>query len=185
MARHYERAPNGQFTGKGGGAAAAAAAAPAPAARTGTWTAEKERRFFHELAMVCNVSAALRAVELQSESRSVYERKRTDRSFGARWEEAIRESYSLLELEVLERSRFPGRGKPKTEVEKRLREIPSALALQLLRLHQARRAAAPAAPAGSAGGRRVSRAEGARLRKLIEAKLDALDARLREREAAK
>ena len=176
MARHVERGPKGQFVAKGGGGADAAAPAKA-----GKWTAEKEGRFFHALAMVCNVSAALRAVGLQSESRRVYDRKRTDARFAARWEAAIRESYALLELEMLERSRFPGRGKPKTEVEKRLREIPTALALQLLRLHQSRKAA-PAAAATSSG-RRFSRAEGARLRRAIEAKLDALEARLRERDA--
>ena len=89
--------------------------------------------------MVCNVSSALRKVGLMSQSSHVYERKKADAGFGAKWEAAIRESYSLLELEMLERARVgDDRPAPRTEVEKRLREIPERLALQLLKLHQSR-----------------------------------------------
>ena len=107
------------------------------AAKAGQWTPEKEERFFHELAMVCNVTAALRAVGMLRASRSVYQRRKRDPEFRAHWDEAIGESYAMLELEMLERGRLgENRPAPSTDAEKRLREIPTALGLQLLRLHR-------------------------------------------------
>jgi len=110
----------------GGGAAAA-----------GRWTAEKEKIFFHELAMVCNVTAALRAAGMLRQSREVYNRRKRDPEFRNNWDEAIGESYAMLELEMLERGRLgEDRSPPKTKAEARLREIPTALGLSLLRLHR-------------------------------------------------
>ena len=103
----------------------------------GPWTKEKEEIFFRELSMVCNVTAALRAARMVRASRKLYKRKTRDPEFRAAWEEAIGESYGMLELEMLERGRHgDDRPPPKTEAEKRLREIPTALALNLLRLHR-------------------------------------------------
>jgi hypothetical protein len=106
-------------------------------AETGRWTPAKEEKFFHELAMVCNVQAALRSVGMFRASRAVYQRRKRDPEFRANWDEAIGESYAMLELEMLERGRLgENRPEPSTDAEKRLRDIPTALGLQLLRLHR-------------------------------------------------
>jgi hypothetical protein len=103
------------------------------------WTREKETVFFRELAMVCNVSSALRKAKLNGCSSLAYERRKKDPRFRAAWEEAIDQSYAMLELEMLERTRFgDDRPPPATEAEKRLRAIPTALALQLLKLYENR-----------------------------------------------
>lgn len=98
----------------------------------------KEDVFFAELAMVCNVLAALRAAGMTRQRCEVYYRRRTDPEFRARWDEAIGESYAMLELEMLERSRKgENRPAPKTEAERRVRELSDKQALQLLRQHKA------------------------------------------------
>jgi hypothetical protein len=97
----------------------------------------KEDIFFAELALVCNVSAALRAAGLSRQSRQIYERRKRDPEFRARWDEAIDESYAMLELEMLERGRHgENRPAPATEAERRLRELSDRLALQLLSRHK-------------------------------------------------
>ncbi|MEA3037709.1 MAG: hypothetical protein QOE79_222, partial [Sphingomonadales bacterium] len=68
-----------------------AAPVKAGAGRKAQWPKEKEAVFFRELAIVCNVTAALRAAGLLRQSRSVYDR-RADPAFRARWEEALAES---------------------------------------------------------------------------------------------
>ncbi len=135
------------------------------------WTKEKEAIFFRELATVCNVAAALRAAGMARAGSQVYERRKRDPEFRAGWDEAIAESYAMLELEMLERSRFGDRREaPKNEKEARLREIPTSLALQLLKLHQSQmRSRAPAA-------QRPMR--GAKLRDEIEARLAEIARRL-------
>jgi hypothetical protein len=153
----------------------------AAAGRKG-WTAAKEKIFFRELAMVCNVSSALRKAGLTSFSGRLYDRRREDPGYGAKWDAAIAESYRYLDLEMLERARFgDDRPEPKTEVEKRLREIPTALALQLLKLHQATargRTAPSAAPAAPAAPRRSRAAEARRLREEMEARFVQISRRL-------
>jgi hypothetical protein len=135
----------------------------ATAKATIKWTVEKEAIFFRELAMVCNVSAALRKARLTGCSSLAYERRKKDARFRAAWEAAIDQSYAMLELEMLERVRFgDDRPPPATEAEKRLRAIPTALALQLLKLYENRvkaRGTPPAARAARAptGARRVDR----------------------------
>jgi hypothetical protein len=124
---------------------------PAPGktrtARKARWPKEKEAVFFRELAIVCNVSAALRAAGLLRQSASVYER-RADPAFRARWEEALAESRVLMALELHERARFGDqRPEPKNEIERKLRAVPTSLALQLLKLYEGRAAKAAAAPA--------------------------------------
>ncbi|HEX8124639.1 MAG TPA: hypothetical protein VF548_03580 [Allosphingosinicella sp.] len=141
------------------------------------WTKEKESDFFRELAMVCNVSAALRKAKLAGCSALAYERRKTDSRFRAAWEDAIDQSYAMLELEMLERVRFgDDRPPPATEAERKLRAVPTTLALQLLKLYENRvktRAAAPArAPA------RLTRETGEALRKRIEQKLSDFNRRM-------
>ena len=98
---------------------------------------EKDETFFAELAMVCNVTAALKAAKMTKQSGAVYTRRKRDPEYRARWDEAIGESYAMLELEMLERSRHgDNRPPPKTEVERRLRELTDKQALALLRQHK-------------------------------------------------
>ena len=139
--------------------------------KTVLWTKEKEAIFFRELATVCNVAAALRAAGMARAASQVYERRKRDPEFRSSWDEAIAESYAMLELEMLERSRFGDRrAAPKNEKEARLREIPTSLGLQLLKLHQSQmRSRAPAA-------QRPMR--GAKLRDEIEARLAEIARRL-------
>jgi len=145
------------------------------------WTKEKEAVFFRELAMVCNVSAALRKAKLTGCSSLAYERRKTDARFRTAWEESIDQSYAMLELEMLERVRFgDDRPPPATEAEKRLRAIPTALALQLLRLYENRvkaRTSAPAARAARspAAGKRI---DGAALRREFDAMLSDFNRRM-------
>lgn len=149
----------GQFApreGESGGGAT-----PPAKKNGGGWTAGKEAIFFRELATVCNVSSALRACGMFRRSRDVYDRRRAEAAFRARWEAAVDEGYALLDLEMLERARFGNnRPPPRTEAEKRLREVPTALGLQLLKLYHARKAKAVlAAPPGrtAAASKRVDR----------------------------
>jgi hypothetical protein len=164
----------GQFASGAGGAKAAPRSGPGKSA--GGWTAAKEATFFRELGTVCNVSSALRACGLFRRSREVYDRRRNDAPFRARWEAAIDEGYALLDLEMLERARFgTGRPPPQTEVEKRLREVPNALGLQLLRLYHSRKAR-PAPPAARAAAAR--RLDGAALRREFDALLSDFNRRM-------
>ena len=98
---------------------------------------EKEEIFFRELATVCNVAAALRKAHLFRQSREIYARRKRDLEFRSRWEEAIGESYAMLELEMLARSRHgEDRPPPKSEAEKKLRELSDRQAMTLLRMHK-------------------------------------------------
>jgi len=175
MPRHSHR-DRGKFakieTLRAAPAAKPPEAMPAPAKALSR--RQKEEIFFNELATVCNVSAALRASGLGSDSRSVYQRRRTEPDFRRRWDEAVAEGYALLELEMLERARFGSkRPKPETRVEKRLREVPTAVAMQLLRYYHSRVKAAPAAPA-----RARTRVDAAALRRKVEQRLSELNRRL-------
>ena len=61
------------------------------------------------------------------DSRSVYDRRKRDPEFRAKWDEAIGESYAMLELEMLARGRRgEDRAAPKSDAERRLRELPTA-----------------------------------------------------------
>lgn len=148
--------------------------------RYGGWTADKEAIFFRELATVCNVSSALRACGLSRRSSEAYDRRREDASFRFRWEAAIDEGYALLELEMLERARFgDNRPPPGNEVERRLRQVPTSLGLQLLKLYHARKAkAAPAAGAAASPPRTLKRAEAARIRREFDARLSDYNRRM-------
>ena len=132
MARPAKRKTSGsRKAGRSGSAKRAAASAGER-----RWTKEKEEIFFAELGTVCNVSAALRKAGLLT-AKSVFERRlRRDPEFRALWDETIAQSYALLELEMIERARYgDDRRPPKTAAEARQREIPTKLAMQLLRQH--------------------------------------------------
>ena len=164
----------GQFTARGGESSGKAGSRRKKS--YGGWTAAKEAIFFRELATVCNVSSALRACGLFRRSSEVYDRRREDPRFRARWEAAVDEGYALLDLEMLERARFgSNRPPPLTEVEKRLREVPTALGLQLLKLYHARKAKpAPAARAPDS----ARRIDGAALRREFDALLSEFNRRM-------
>lgn len=169
-----DRNEKGQFAPRECGAGNA----PRPARKShGGWTAGKEAIFFRELATVCNVSSALRACGMVRRSRDVYDRRRDDAPFRARWEAAIDEGYALLDLDMLERARFGNnRPPPQTEVEKRLREVPTALGLQLLKLYHARKAKAAApSPRAAAAAKRI---DGAALRREFDALLSDFNRRM-------
>ncbi|HYI39266.1 MAG TPA: hypothetical protein VE053_03000 [Allosphingosinicella sp.] len=172
------RGADGRFAGtKDGEAAAGKARAPAAKGKNG-WTAAKEAVFFRELATVCNVSAALRACGMFRRSSDVYDRRREEPAFRERWDSAVDEGYALLDLEMLERARFASRRPPpQTDAEKRLREVPTGLGLQLLKLYHVRKAKAPPPPAAraTAAARRI---DGAALRREFDAMLSDFNRRM-------
>jgi hypothetical protein len=183
------RDSNGRFVSRGvEGGAPRTPAARKPARRRSAkaagpsiqWTREKEAIFFRELAMVCNVSSALRKAKLTGCSSLAYERRKRDVRFRAAWEEAIDQSYAMLELEMLERVRSgEDRPAPRTEAEKRLREIPTALALQLLKLYENRARTRSSAPAARAGAPACAgRADNAALRREFDALLSDFNRRM-------
>ncbi|HEV2080288.1 MAG TPA: hypothetical protein VGR19_10405 [Allosphingosinicella sp.] len=110
------------------------AQAPEPVQKL-KWTAERQEIFFRELAELCNVAAAARAAGFE-DGEPAYKEKDKNPAFRARYEAAVAEGYSRLELEMLERSRF-GEDRPADAGKsgERLRQVPTALALSLLRLH--------------------------------------------------
>ncbi len=113
------------------------AAARAGAAKAEQRQKTKDEIFFRELAMVCNVTAALKAAGMVRQSRGIYERRSRDPEFRAQWDEAVGESYAMLELEMLARGRHgEDRPPPKTEAERRLRELTDKQAMNLLRMHK-------------------------------------------------
>jgi hypothetical protein len=109
-------------------------------------------------------------------SSEVYDRRRDDFHFRTRWEAAVDDGYALLDLEMLERARFGNnRPPPATEVEKRLREVPTALGLQLLKLYHARKAKTPPPAPASAAAKRI---DGAALRREFDAMLSDFNRRM-------
>jgi hypothetical protein len=148
------------------------AKAKPPRAKTAArvkWPKDKEAIFFRELAIVCNVTAALKAAGLLRRSRDIYE-QRSDPAFRARWEEALAESRVLMALELHERARFGDqRPEPANEIEQKLRAVPTALAMQLLKLYEGRAAKAAAAGAAAApAARRDPERRRALRRELLE-----------------
>jgi hypothetical protein len=134
------------------------------------WTVERQEVFFRELAEVCNVAAAAREAGFE-DGEPAYKEKARNSAFRARYEAAVAEGYSRLELEMLERSRF-GEDRPKDAGKsgERLRQVPTALALSLLRLHNGKvKGTAPT-------NRRPMR--GAKLRDELEARLSEINRRL-------
>ena len=182
-----ERDEKGRFKARADAAREAAGAKTAKSGRAAAKPAGSKQSlrmkdrlviFFRELSILCNVSSALRKAGLASQSSRIYDRLGADPEFRARWHQAIAQSYVLLELEMIERHRFgDNRPSPKTKVEKRLREISSAQAMQLLRLHQSRAkgetAAPPARPA-----RRIGRARAREIRVKLDRMLSEFNRRM-------
>ncbi|MGZ8306876.1 MAG: hypothetical protein ACXWU6_09825, partial [Allosphingosinicella sp.] len=103
------------------------------------WPKDKEGIFFRELGIVCDVGRALRSAGLARRAGQVPERLKSDPEFLAKWNAALAAGYALLDLEMLGRVRFGDkRPEPKTEAERKLREVPNSVALQLLKLYHAR-----------------------------------------------
>jgi hypothetical protein len=179
--RHALRGAKGRFAASGSSAATVAKGkATAARKRAAGWTAAKEEIFFRELATVCNVSAALRACGMARHSRSVYDRRRTVTAFRGKWEQAVDEGYAMLDLEMLERGRFGDtRPPPENEVEKRLREVPTSLGLQLLKLYHARKGrGAGAAAAPQQAYKAARRIDAAALRREFDARLSEFNRRM-------
>ena len=137
------------------------------------WTKAKEDIFFRELTMVCNVAAALREAGMSHASFSVYDRRKLDAKFRAQWEEAVSESYALLELEMLERGRVgDNRPPPADEGERKRREVSTTLGMNLLKMHRSQVRGRPPTPAQQRPMR------GAKLRDELEARLSEISRRL-------
>jgi hypothetical protein len=182
---HSLRDKGGRFAVAAGdaGPPGEGSAAPVRAGKSyGLWTAAKEATFFRELATVCNVSAALKACGMFRDKSKVYDRRKRDARFRAKWEQAVDESYASLELEMLERAR-PGdnRPPPRNDAETRLREVPTTLGLQLLKFHHARKAKAvadPGGPAAAPSAARQRQIDGAALRREFDALLSDFNRRM-------
>ena len=176
-----ERDEKGRFKARDV-AAEPAEAKPAkakPKAKAKLTKKEREAIYFRELSTYCNVSAALRAAGMLSQSRTIYGRRQTDAAFRARWDAAIEQSYAMLELEMLERARFGDeRPVPETAVEKRLRQVPTALGLQLLKLHQGRAKARATGPLPAPVRARMSRSRAREIRAEVEALLSDFNRRM-------
>lgn len=134
-----------------------------------SWPKDKEAIFFRELGIVCDLGSALKTAGLTRRGSEVQERLKSDPGFLAQWNAALAASYALLDLEMLGRVRFGDqRPEPRTEAEKKLREVPNSVALQLLKHYHARTKGEP----GSAGAApRRPRMSAREVRKRLEAKL--------------
>lgn len=133
------------------------------------WPKEKETLFFRELGIVCDLGIALKNAGLTRRGVEVQERLKSDPGFLAQWNAALAASYALLDLEMLGRVRFGDqRPEPKTEAERKLRDVPNSVALQLLKHYHAR-TKGQTANAGAPAPRR--RLDSWAIRKRLEAKL--------------
>ncbi|HYE29013.1 MAG TPA: hypothetical protein VEA61_12390 [Allosphingosinicella sp.] len=140
------------------------------------WPKAKEKIFFRELGIVCDLGLALKAAGLEGEADEVPERLKADAEFLAKWNAAIAAGYALLDLEMLGRVRFGDkRPEPKTAAEKKLRAVPTAVALQLLKHYHARIKGRPEA-AGVPQPRPLLNAR--EIRKRLDAKLSDFNRRM-------
>lgn len=65
-------------------------------------TRSKQKKFLKALAETANVSAACKAIDFSRSS--IYDRKKADKEFSARWDEAVDIAIDKLELEVRRRA---------------------------------------------------------------------------------
>jgi hypothetical protein len=164
---------------RGRRAPVAAEAAPAPKRtrakakpkpKRESWTTEKKRTFLTTLAATCNVSAAVRSIDM-SES-AVYALRQRSPEFRAEWQAALREGYAKLEMAMLERA-IHGTQKPVFHLGKEIGQVteyPDRIALTLLTAHRE-------AVTGETGGR-VTPSDPEEVRRRILDKLDEMNARL-------
>lgn len=107
-------------------------------ARKNSWTKAKREAFLGELALTCNIAAALRKVKM---SRSGLDHLRhRDAGFRARLEATVSHAYGDLELFTLKKM-MDGSVKTVTKPDggvETVHEYPLHLAVQLLRLHKDR-----------------------------------------------
>jgi len=171
MSRNWYRPRDnrGRFCRPEDAVAAAAPRTVKPRKPAKAWPKDKEAIFFRELGIVCDLGAALKAAGLSRRAGEVPERLKSDPVFLAKWNAALAAGYALLDLEMLGRVRFGDqRPQPESEAEKKLRQVPNSVALQLLRLYHSRMKSGPAAPAGARMPRLLNARE---IRKRLEAKL--------------
>jgi hypothetical protein len=148
------------------------------------WTKEKEEVFFEVLGDTANISEAGRAIGLKPADTAAHRRRGKDPAFAARWELAKDAAYEKLELLLIERGLGGGEPVPDSESKlgERTREIPTQLALQLLRLRDGRRGKggpAASAPVRSASASDWSQMTPRRLRAMLEGELSEINRRLR------
>lgn len=101
-----------------------------------TFDADKQARFFAELAATCNVTLSARRAKVSPAT--LYSHRMNDAAFRARWAAALAEAYRNLELMMLERT-MKGTVKTVTKADgsiDKTHEFPNAIALTLLRLHR-------------------------------------------------
>ena len=153
---------------------AGTAAGPRKAAKG--WSKQKEAEFFRKLGILGDLGRALEAAGLPDAASEVQERLETDPQFRAKWSAALAAGYALLELEMQGRARFGNRRRaPKTALEKKLREVPNSVALQLLKLHHAR---LKGQTGGAAPGQWRALPNARELRKQLQAKLSDFNRRM-------
>lgn len=100
------------------------------------FTKDRQETFLAELAATCNVTASSAAAGVSTTC--VYNHRRKNAAFRAGWAEAVREAYARLELMTLERmmnGTVTTRTRADGSVDK-THSYPTAVALQLLRLHK-------------------------------------------------
>jgi len=171
MSKNWSRPRDrgGRFCRPGDEGREPARASSRPCRSAKGWPKAKEAIFFRELGIVCDPRLALKAAGLVRRSSEVQERLKTDPGFAAQWNSALDASSALLELEMHGRVRFgDNRPEPATAAEKKLREVPSSVALQLLKHCHARR---KGQGAGSAAPPPKPRLDARELRKRLDAKL--------------
>ena len=138
-------------------------------------TAAEIEAFLQIVAETCNISLAAR--ELGRSARVFYDLRRREPEFRCQWDEALREGYDLLEMDMVRRARF-GTVKDVFHKGKKTattRVFNDSVALRLLSLH--RKSIERMRAADQAGGRRDA--------KEIFDELAARVAEIREEEAAK
>ena len=74
------------------------------------WTDEAEARFLDQLAASCNVTLAAQAAGFSKEA--IYQRRRRDAGFAARWQAALEQGYARIEILLVERATQALEGTP-------------------------------------------------------------------------
>lgn len=100
------------------------------------WTRGKRDIFLAELAQTANVSASARAAGMSE--RSPYSLRRRDPAFRSAWEDALDEGYAKLELLLLERATYGAVPPEGSALGEKIREVPTSLAMTLLKHRQSR-----------------------------------------------
>lgn len=141
------------------------------------WNGWVARRFLRTLASTCNVSRSAAAAGVTHTT--VYDRRRSDSAFAARWEAALARGHAELEMALLRGAIAAMEGEP-VEPDSPLPPVTVSEAIMLLRYHD-RSVGRP----GKAMGRAAPRPDTEKLRESILRKVMAIRRhRLKELEAA-